>query len=45
MGRKTLNTVKKTVSMHPNIVEEVRGYAKKRTAEELLKESLKEKKK
>jgi uncharacterized spore protein YtfJ len=39
MGRKAKNTIKKLVSMHPSLVEEIRGYAKKRTDQELKKES------
>lgn len=42
MGRKSVNTVKRTVSMHPDIVKEVREYAKIRTSQELKKESLKD---
>jgi len=38
MGRKKVNTVKKTVSMHPSLIKEVRNYAKQRTIEELKKE-------
>lgn len=40
MGRKPVNTVKRTVSMHPDIIKEVREYTKKRTDEELKKESI-----
>jgi len=39
MGRKPLNTIKKTVSMHPSLVKEVREYAKQRTAQEIKKEN------
>lgn len=36
---KEKNTVKKTVTMHPNCEEKVRKFAKKITIEELAKES------
>ena len=38
MGRKKTNTIKITVSLHPNLIKEVRNYAKQRTQEELKKE-------
>lgn len=38
MGRKKVNTVKRTISMHPSLIKDVRAYAKKRTQEELKKE-------
>ena len=38
MGRKKVNTVKVTVSMHPKLIKEVRAYAKQRTQEEQKKE-------
>ena len=38
MGRKKVNTIKITVSLHPNLIKEIRAYAKKRTIEELKKE-------
>ena len=37
-GRKKVNTVKVTVSLHPSLIKEVRNYAKQRTIEELKKE-------
>lgn len=38
MGRKKVNTIKTTVSLHPNLIKEVRNYAKQRTIEEQKKE-------
>lgn len=38
MGRKAKNTIQKTVNMHPSLISEVRGYAKKRTDEIIEKE-------
>jgi len=41
MGRKKTNTIKRTISMHPSLIKEIRAYAKTRTAEELKKEQTK----
>ncbi len=41
MGRKKTNTIKRTISMHPSLIKEVREYAKQRTKEEILKEKTK----
>lgn len=38
MGRKPRNTIQRTVNMHPSLISEVRGYAKKRTDEIIEKE-------
>lgn len=40
MGRKPRNTIQRTVNMHPSLISEVRGYAKKRT-DEIIKEEIK----
>jgi len=40
-GRKKTNTIKRTISMHPSLIKEIRAYAKKRTQEELKKEQTK----
>lgn len=39
MSKEKRNTVKKTVTMHPNCEERVRNFSKKITIEELAKES------
>lgn len=41
MGRKKTNTIKRTISMHPSLIKEIRAYAKTRTQEELKKEQTK----